>query len=75
MDENDEEDIEMQRDQRLLKMMMQNTYPDAEIDKLIETFSEMGFKGTQKIHKGEIIDNDIRLSENIRNALDDIREV
>ena len=55
--------------------MMENSYADAEIDKLIETFSELGFKGTQKIHNGEIIDNDIRLSENIRNALDEIREV
>ena len=54
---------------------MENTYADAEIDKLIETFSELGFKGTQKIYNGELIDNDIRLSENIRNALDDIREV
>lgn len=55
--------------------MMQNAYADEEIDKLIETFSMLGYKGTQKIHSGELIDNDIRLSENIRNALDDIREI
>lgn len=54
-------------------MMMENDYPDAEIDKLIETFSMLGLQGKQKIYSGEMIDNDIRLSEQIREALDDIR--
>lgn len=65
----------MEEEQRILKLMMQNSYADDEIDKLIETFNMMGYKGIQKIHSGELIDNDIRLSENIRNALDDIREI
>ena len=75
IDSDEEDDIEMREDQKILQLMMNNAYADEEIDKLIETFSMMGYKGTQKIHSGELIDNDIRLSENIRNALDDIREI
>ena len=65
----------MLEDQRILQMMMHHSYADEEIDKLIETFSMLRTTQTQKIYNGEIIDNDIRLSENIRNALDDIKEI
>jgi hypothetical protein len=47
----------------ILKMMMEYDYPDAEIDKLIETFAILGLQGRQNIYSGEMIDNDIRLSE------------
>ena len=54
---------------------MSGDYPDEEIDKLIETFKMSGSKEKQKIFNGELIDNDIRLSENIREAIEEIRSV
>ncbi len=54
--------------------MMRSEYPDAEIDKLLETFSMSGnFKNT--IVNGELIDNDIRLSESIRETIDEIKQL
>ena len=54
--------------------MMTSAYPDAEIDKLLETFSmSNSFKNT--IVNGELIDNDIRLSETIRDTLEDLRSL
>ena len=39
--------------------MMSSDYPDAEIDKVLETFSMSGqLAGTNKILNGEYIDND-----------------
>jgi len=56
--------------------MMSSDYPDAEIDKVLETFSMSGqLAGTNKILNGEYIDNDIRLSENIREAIDEIKSI
>lgn len=55
-------------------MMMSNQYPDAEIDKLLETFKMTGtFKND--ILNGEFIENDIRLSEAIREAIEEIKFV
>lgn len=52
--------------------MMSGEYPDAEIDKLLETFSMSGqFKNT--IVNGEYIENDIRLSEEIRETIEELR--
>jgi hypothetical protein len=52
----------MHEENSILKMMMSGEYVDAEIDKLLETFSMSGqFKNT--IVNGEYIENDIRLSE------------
>ena len=34
-----DEDEELDEEQRLLRLMMQSDYADAEIDKLLETFS------------------------------------
>ena len=52
-----------------------DTYPDAEIDKLLETFKltigERGFKND--ILNGDFIENDIRLSEQIREAIEEIK--
>lgn len=54
--------------------MMANQYPDAEIDKLLETFKMSGsFKND--ILNGEFIENDIRLSEAIRESIEDIKIV
>ena len=54
---------------------MSGEYPDAEIDKLIETFTMSGFQGKQTILNGELIDNDIRLSEQIRETVDEVRHI
>lgn len=52
--------------------MMDDTYADAEIDKLLETFSAtMKMNGNN--HNGEYIENDIRLSESIRDTIDEIK--
>ena len=54
--------------------MMGSEYADAEIDKLLETFSMSGqFKNT--IVNGELIENDIRLSEAIREAIEEIKQL
>lgn len=54
--------------------MMKGDYPDAEIDKLLETFSmSNNFKNT--IVNGEFIENDIRLSESIRDTIDEIKQM
>lgn len=57
-----DEDDELDKEQKLLKSMMSSEYPDAEIDKLLETFS-MSSNFKNNIVNGELIDNDIRLSE------------
>jgi hypothetical protein len=52
--------------------MMANEYPDIEIDKLIESFKLSGtFKND--ILNGDFIENDIRLSEQIREAIEEIK--
>jgi len=73
-DNSDEEDKILEREDYILKLMMQNEYPDAEIDKLLETFKMSGnFKND--ILNGEFIENDIRLSEAIREAIEEIKIV
>lgn len=52
--------------------MMEDSYPDAEIDKLLETFSGQ-IKMNANNLQGDFIENDIRLSENIREAIDEIK--
>lgn len=51
---------------------MNNEYPDAEIDKLLQTFK---ITGKNDILNGEFIENDIRLSESIRDAIEEIKFV
>jgi len=64
----------LEREESILKLMKQNEYPDAEIDKLLETFKMSGnFKND--ILNGEFIENDIRLSEAIREAIEEIKIV
>ena len=72
-DSDDEESAATQlREERVMKMMIANQYPDAEIDKLLETFKMSG-KFKNEILSGEFIENDIRLSEQIREAIDEIK--
>lgn len=47
---------------------------DAEIDKLLETFSMNGQLFNNK-NIGEFIENDIRLNESIREAIDEIKQI
>ena len=53
--------------------MMSSAYVDEEIDNILETFgsrlqSSSGFNG-------EMIDNDIRLSEQIREAIEELKNI
>jgi len=53
--------------------MMSSAYADEEIDNILETFgsrllSSSGFNG-------EMIDNDIRLSEQIREAIEELKNI
>jgi len=72
-----DEDKDLQKEQERLKALMSSReeYMDEEIDKLIETLSSSGLFGKNTIVNGEIIDNDIRLSEIIKERLDDIKYV
>lgn len=66
------EDDDIEEEQRFLREMMNGDYPDAEIDKLLETFSMTGqFKNN--IVNGEFIENDIRLSEEIRETIEELK--
>jgi hypothetical protein len=72
--DSDNEEI-VNRDKQILKMMMSNDYPDAEIDKLLEAFKITGGDYNNDILNGEFIENDIRLSEAIREAIEEIKFV
>lgn len=69
-----DEGKDLEEERKLLQMMMSSDYADDEIDKLIETFSMSGniFKNTN-VANGEYIENDIRLNESIRDAIDEIK--
>jgi len=73
-DSDDEADEVMEREANILKLMMANEYPDAEIDKLLETFKMSG-NFNNDILNGEFIENDIRLSEALRDAIEEIKIV
>ena len=53
--------------------MIQSEYPDAEIDRLLDTFKLSGNLFKNDILNGEFIENDIRMSEAIREAIDEIK--
>lgn len=60
--------------QRLKQLMAKGENPDAEIDKLLETFSMSGQLFSNKnILNGEFIENDIRLNENIRETIEEVK--
>lgn len=54
--------------------MMNTDYVDDEIDKLLETLSTTIKMNNNNIN-GEFIENDIRLSENIRDTIDEIKQM
>jgi hypothetical protein len=66
----EEEDIEYEKS--LLQKMMSDEYVDEEIDKLLETLSAT-IKMNANNLSGDFIENDIRLSESIRDSLDEIK--
>ena len=81
-----DEGTHLDQENQLLRKMMGTTNhpdnsegeeedPDAEIDKLLETFSMSGLSMKNTITNGEFIENDIRLNENIREAIDEIKTV
>jgi hypothetical protein len=64
----------LNQEELLLRRMMSYDDTDAEIDKLLETFSMSGFN-MMKISAGDFIENDIRLTEQIRDAIDEIKQL
>ena len=61
---------EEQANRMAMTMMLQGEHPDAEIDKLLETFgvqvSQIGLIPLQNFFKGELIENDMRVREELR---------
>jgi len=57
-----------------MQMMLSGEDPDAEIDKLLETFdlriNQLG--GSKNLFRGDFLDNDIRLGEAMKEAIEDI---
>ena len=64
---------------RAMAMMLSGEHPDAEIDKLLETFgvqvSQIGLIPMQNFFKGEIIENDMRVREELREQIDEVRAI
>ena len=72
--DSDNEEI-LERDNQIMKMMRDNVYPDSEIDKLLESFKVSAGNFKNDILNGDFIENDIRLSESIREAIEEIKFV
>ena len=73
-DEEEAEDRQNEVDGKSLKQMMSGEYPDSEIDKLLETFSMSGSLFQNVVSSGgEFIENDIRLNESIREAIEEVK--
>jgi hypothetical protein len=72
--EDDSDDEEEAREAKAMQLGLTHKYPDADIDRLLESFKSSGsFKND--ILNGEFIENDIRLSESIREAIEEIKQV
>ena len=77
----DEEDSNYMSDEaankRALQYMMTGEYPDAEIDKLLETFgiqvSQIGSMSEKDIFQGQLIENDLRINVELRDQIDEIK--
>ena len=54
-------------------MIKCHEYPDAEIDKVLQALKDKGVVFNNDILNGEYIENDIRLSEAIREAIEEIK--
>ena len=73
---NEEDDDSDDENMLAMKYMQSGEYVDAEIDKLIETFEASGFpNGANVMIDGELIENDIRISELIRDHIDEIKRI
>jgi hypothetical protein len=68
-----DESEDLDNEQRILKMMMDGSYADEEIDNILETFA--GKLNSAASFNGEYLDNDIRISENIRETIDEIKQL
>lgn len=68
------DDDDSDENEAMIKMMQSGEYPDAEIDKLLETLNVQG-NFNSNILNGDFIENDIRLSENIREAISEIKQI
>jgi hypothetical protein len=71
-EDDDHEEI-LYRDSQILKMIKSHDYPDAEIDKVLQSLKDKGVVFSNDILNGEYIENDIRLSEAIREAIEEIK--
>ena len=54
-------------------MFNNHAYPDEEIDKILQSFKDKGVVFKNDILNGEYIENDIRLSDAIREAIEEIK--
>ncbi len=54
--------------------MMANEYPDSELDKLLDEM-KLSDNFTNDILNGEFIENDIRLNESIREAIEEVKMI
>lgn len=69
-----QEDEESDENEMMIKLMQSGEYPDADIDKLLETLNVSG-NFNSNILNGDFVENDIRLSENIREAISEIKQI
>ena len=62
-----------------MAMMLSGEHPDAEIDKLLETFgvqvSQIGLIPMQNFFNGGIIENDMRVREELREQIEEVRAI
>lgn len=70
-----DEDYEDEDDKKFMRWMLDGADADAEIDKLLETFQQTGLLGTSLSLNGGFLENDIRLSESVRETIDEIKIV
>ena len=60
-------------------MMLSGEHPDAEIDKLLETFgvqvSQIGLIPMNNLFDGEMIENDMRMREELREQIEEVRAI
>ena len=81
-DDDDSDDSyvsEESANRKAMAMMLSGEHPDAEIDKLLETFgvqvSQIGLIPMQNFFNGEIIENDMRVREELREQIEEVRAI
>lgn len=70
-----DDDYEDEDEKKFMRWMMNGADADAEIDKILETFQATGLLASSIALNGDFLENDIRLSENIREIIDEIKMV